>query len=138
VNRKSNAVALFLAAAASNAALSSASAAVAVDISAIVGSRVSEVRPDIITAGTRPSGGAESADTDRTDAQPGGGAGTDEECLSDMDHNGSVNYIDVTTYLALFFAGDKAADMDGHEGLSWQDIFAFLDSYLTGPCAEKL
>lgn len=52
-------------------------------------------------------------------------------CTADFDHSGTVGVQDIFSYLAAWFAGDPAADINSG-GVSVQDLFEFLALWFAG------
>lgn len=53
-------------------------------------------------------------------------------CPADVDFNARYDFFDVTTYLALFSAGDAAADFTGEGDINFQDVLGFIAAYNDG------
>lgn len=50
-------------------------------------------------------------------------------CVADINGDRLINFFDVTTYLALFQAGDPEADLTGNGTIDFFDISELLDSF---------
>lgn len=53
-------------------------------------------------------------------------------CPADADNNGTVNFFDISTYIAQYNAGSLRADWDDNELLNFFDIADFISDYIEG------
>lgn len=53
-------------------------------------------------------------------------------CVADFDQTGTVDSLDIFSYLNAWFAGNSASDVDGISGLSPDDVFRFLNAWFEG------
>jgi len=53
-------------------------------------------------------------------------------CIADVDNNGVVDQDDVDAWVALYDAGDPAAETDGSPGLTISDVLTYLNMVSTG------
>ncbi|MFN7020513.1 MAG: GC-type dockerin domain-anchored protein [Phycisphaerales bacterium] len=58
--------------------------------------------------------------------------GPDGFCKADTNRNKVVNYEDLFAYLAMYFAGEKGADMNGDAALGSSDLFEYLAHFVGG------
>lgn len=56
--------------------------------------------------------------------------GTD--CPPDIDGNGTLNFFDVSAYLALYNAQDPAADLDGNDLFNFFDVAGYIATFNAG------
>jgi len=54
-------------------------------------------------------------------------------CFADYNHQGGITVQDIFDFLAGYFSGSPAADINGG-GISVQDIFDYLSAYFAGGC----
>ncbi len=57
---------------------------------------------------------------------------TVEECEADLLEDGSLNFLDISTFLASFGNEDPAADWDDNGSFNFLDISAYLSAYAQG------
>jgi hypothetical protein len=53
-------------------------------------------------------------------------------CPADFDCSEGLSVEDIFAYLDAWFAGNAAADLDADPGLQTNDIFAFLNAWFSG------
>ena len=53
-------------------------------------------------------------------------------CPADMNNDGSLDFFDVSTFLAAYTANDPSADFDGDGNFNFFDVSAFLSSFAAG------
>ncbi len=61
-----------------------------------------------------------------------GPGGVQEGCAADINGDGSLNFFDISEFLALFAAQDPQADFDGNGAWNFFDISAFLTAFSAG------
>jgi len=49
----------------------------------------------------------------------------------DVNKSGTIGIEDLSAYMTIYLAGDKAADVDDNGMVSVQDLFNFIDAWLT-------
>jgi len=54
------------------------------------------------------------------------------ECLADFNDDGTLNFLDVSEFLALFGSNNRAADLNGDEAFNFLDVSLFLSLYGAG------
>jgi hypothetical protein len=55
-----------------------------------------------------------------------------EPCIGDFNNDGSVNTLDVISFLNAWAAGDTAADINGDGAVNTLDVLAFLNAWADG------
>ena len=53
-------------------------------------------------------------------------------CLADLNGDGTLNFFDISEFLALFAAGDLSVDFNGDGSLNFLDVSAFLSAFTAG------
>lgn len=53
-------------------------------------------------------------------------------CPSDINGSGTVDWVDVVDFLAMYFAGSPAADLSRQNGCDPVDLYKFIDAWVGG------